>query len=49
MTLHTLREARKQGYRVAVLSPTDMSIALYRRIGFQEYCKLLHYAWSRGQ
>ena len=24
---------------------TDMSYALYRRIGFQEYCKLLHYEW----
>jgi ribosomal protein S18 acetylase RimI-like enzyme len=49
MTLHTLHEARKHGYRVAVLSPTEMSIAMYRRIGFQEYCKLLHYEWSPGQ
>ena len=46
MTLHALREARKLGYRIAVLSPTEMSDALYRRIGFQEYCKLLHYDWS---
>lgn len=49
MTLHTLREARRHGYRVAVLSPTEMSIAIYRRIGFQEYCKLHHYQWSRGK
>ena len=48
MTLHTLHQARRYGYRVAVLSPTEMSIALYRRIGFQEYCKLIHYEWSTG-
>ncbi|MGZ3627733.1 MAG: GNAT family N-acetyltransferase, partial [Ktedonobacteraceae bacterium] len=46
MTLHALHEARKLGYRIAVLSPTEMSDALYRRIGFHEYCKLLHYEWS---
>jgi ribosomal protein S18 acetylase RimI-like enzyme len=46
MTLHTLHEARKLGYRIAILSSTEMSDALYRRIGFQEYCKLLHYDWS---
>src|SRR5260370_4510434 len=49
MTLHTLREARKQGYRVAVLSPPAISIALYRPIAFQEYCNLLPYPWHRGQ
>ena len=46
MTLHALHEARRRGYRIAVLSPTEMSYALYRRIGFQEYCKLIHYEWS---
>lgn len=46
LTLHTLREARKAGYRVAILSPTDMSEALYRRIGFQSFCTLLHHEWS---
>jgi ribosomal protein S18 acetylase RimI-like enzyme len=49
MTLHVLHEAGKQGYRVAILSPSEMSIAIYRRIGFQEYCKLLHYRWSPGE
>jgi ribosomal protein S18 acetylase RimI-like enzyme len=49
MTLHTMREARKQGYRIAILSPTEMSIAIYRRIGFKEFCKFLHYSWSAGQ
>jgi len=46
ITLHALHEARRLGYRIAVLSPTEMSYALYRRIGFQEYCKLIHYEWS---
>jgi GNAT superfamily N-acetyltransferase len=49
ITLHVLYEARRYGYRIAVLSPTEMSIAIYRRIGFQEYCKLHHYEWSQGK
>jgi predicted GNAT family acetyltransferase len=49
MTLHLLRVARDTGYRVATLSPTDMSEAIYRRIGFQPYCTLLHYEWSLGE
>src|SRR6266699_5800678 len=32
MTLHALLEARRLGYRIAVLSPTEMSYTLYRRI-----------------
>jgi GNAT superfamily N-acetyltransferase len=49
ITLHALHEARRHGYRVALLSPTEMSIAIYRRIGFQEYCKLHRYEWSQGK
>jgi GNAT superfamily N-acetyltransferase len=48
ITLHALGQARRFGYRVAILSPTDMSIEIYRRIGFREYCKLHHYEWSQG-
>ena len=43
MTLHVLRNARANGYRIAILSPTSMSEAIYRRIGFNNYCKLHHY------
>jgi GNAT superfamily N-acetyltransferase len=43
MTLHVLRYARANGYRIAILSPTSMSEAIYRRIGFNDYCKLHHY------
>jgi GNAT superfamily N-acetyltransferase len=49
ITLHALHEARRHGYRIAVLSPTEMSIAIYLRIGFQEYCQLHHYEWSEGK
>lgn len=49
MTSHVLRQARGMGYRVAILSPTDMSEALYRRIGFKPYCTLLHHAWMQGE
>ncbi len=48
MTLQALHEARRRGYRIAILSPTEMSYSLYRRIGFREYCTLLHYGWSAG-
>ncbi len=43
MTLYGLRFARATGYRIAILSPTDMSEAIYRRIGFNDYCKIHHY------
>jgi len=43
MTLHVLRVARSTGYRIAILSPTSMSEAIYRRIGFNEYCQIHHY------
>lgn len=46
MTLHALHEARRLGYRIAILSPLEMSIKLYRRIGFKEYCTVHHYGWS---
>ena len=43
MTLHVLREAQATGYSVAILSSTDMSEAIYRRIGFEHYCTIDHY------
>lgn len=49
MTLHVLRVARSTGYRIAILSPTDMSEAIYRRIGFKEYCKIHHYGSPPGK
>lgn len=38
MTLFTAREARRQGYHIAVLTASPMGIGTYRRLGFREYC-----------
>jgi GNAT superfamily N-acetyltransferase len=49
ITLHALHQARMYGFRIAILSPTDLSNEIYRRIGFREYCKLHHYEWSQRE
>ena len=46
MTRHVLREARALGYRVAVLTASPLGIGSYRRLGFQEYCRIGRYEWS---
>ncbi len=46
LTRHVVQEARKLNYRIVTLSPTDMSEAIYRRIGFRDYCELYHYRLS---
>lgn len=46
MMLHTLHAAQALGYHIASLSPTKMSQEIYRRIGFQECCRISHYGWS---
>jgi ribosomal protein S18 acetylase RimI-like enzyme len=44
MTLAPLREARARGYAIGVLSPSDMGLRIYQRIGFREYCTVNIYA-----
>jgi GNAT superfamily N-acetyltransferase len=46
MTRHVLREARAQGYRVAVLTASPEGIGIYRRVGFQDYCWFHRYEWE---
>lgn len=46
MTFYALREAGALQYRVAILSPSEMGIGIYRRLGFQEYYKTQFYTWS---
>ena len=46
ITLHALHAARESGYRIATLTDTEMSRGIYRRMGFQNYCTVRHYAWS---
>lgn len=43
MTLTPLREARALGYRIGILSPSEMGLGVYVRLGFQEYCKMSYY------
>ncbi|HEV7236598.1 MAG TPA: GNAT family N-acetyltransferase [Ktedonobacteraceae bacterium] len=43
MTLAPLREARQRGYRVGVLSPSEMGSGVYKRLGFRTYCTLSFY------
>lgn len=45
ITLHTMLEARRAGYRIAVLTASSMGINIYRRLGFKECCLISTYAW----
>ena len=40
MSLEPLCEARALGYRVGVLGSSQLGVGVYRRLGFEEYCKI---------
>ncbi len=46
MTVVPLRMARARGYRVGVLQASTMGLPLYRRLGFQDYCRIAGYLWQ---
>jgi ribosomal protein S18 acetylase RimI-like enzyme len=47
MTLAPLLEARSNGYRIGVLTSSEMGFRVYRQLGFQEFCKIGNYEWSK--
>lgn len=40
ITRRTMLDARSDGYPMAVLEASQMGCSVYRRLGFQEYCKV---------
>jgi ribosomal protein S18 acetylase RimI-like enzyme len=44
LTLAALRDARSMGYRIGVLQAAPMGLGVYRRLGFEECCRMNHYA-----
>lgn len=44
LTLAALKEARKAGYRFAILQTTGGGKSLYQKLGFQDYCTFRAYA-----
>ncbi len=49
MTLYPLLEARALGYRVAILHSSVLGVNVYRRLGFQEYCRIGQHVSSGDQ
>ena len=48
LTLTALREARDLGYSIGVLGSSEMGYPVYRRLGFEEYCRIGLYEWRPG-
>lgn len=49
MTAIPLLEARAAGYRIGTLEASESGFNVYRKLGFQEYCKISHYVWMGDQ
>lgn len=45
MTLAALEEARAMGFQIGVLTSSPMGYPVYRRLGFQERCRIPIYEW----
>jgi ribosomal protein S18 acetylase RimI-like enzyme len=49
LTYKALREAHNAGYKVGVLEASKDGETVYRKLGFEEYWKMGHYAWRPNQ
>lgn len=45
MTVRPLELARARGYRLGILQSSKIGYPLYRRLGFQDYCRIGIYLW----
>ena len=48
VTLAPLRDARTMGFRIGILHSSSRGLGVYRRLGFQEYCKMSCYGQWPG-
>ena len=46
MTVYPFKEAEREGYRFGILHSTRMGYSVYRRLGFQDSCKMVGYEWT---
>ena len=46
MTYAPLLEARRRGYRIAILQSSEMGFRVYERLGFREYCRFSEFVWE---
>jgi GNAT superfamily N-acetyltransferase len=46
ITTHAAQEARRHGYRIAILTASSLGITIYRRLGFRAYSLFTTYEWQ---
>lgn len=46
ITAAPLIDARERGYSISILHSTEMGYNVYRRLGYQEICRLIRYEWN---
>lgn len=49
MTMRPLQDALAEGYRAGILHSSAAGLALYRRLGFREYCSIGQYLWRNEE